>query len=59
MDVLMAVDVIRRAAEGGLEGRKLPRDLDLQILGPKPTRQRAAGHRRKRREGAVAGRGKT
>ena len=59
MDVLMAVDVIRRAAEGGLEGRKLPRDLDLQILGPKPTRQRAAGHRRKRREGAVAGRGKS
>ena len=59
MDVLMAVDVIRRAAEGRAEGRKLPRDLGLQIARAEPTRQRAAGHRRKRQEGAVAGRRET
>ena len=53
MDVLMAVDIIRRAAEGVLECRELREDLGFEQMRALPMRERAAGHCRQRRERAV------
>ena len=58
MNVLMAVDIIRRTAEGVLERRELTQNFGLEQSGTLPMRERAPRHCRQRRKRAVAQRRK-
>ena len=53
MNMLMAVDIIRCAAEGFLERVELRPDFGFEQVRVLQMRERPAGHRRKRRKRAI------